>query len=187
MNEYVKKYVEKLTNAINQPAMQEALKLAQWMKDAWQSGNTIYFCGNGGSAGNAIHLANDFTYGAGKKNGLGLRVEALSANAAIITCLANDIGYEAIYSEQLRVKANPGDILVVLSGSGNSPNIIQALKMGESIGMKTCAILGFTGGKCKDMVQLPIHFEVNDMQISEDMQLSVGHICMQWLADQKIN
>jgi D-sedoheptulose 7-phosphate isomerase len=87
----------------------------------------------------------------------------------------------------LRVKANPGDILVVLSGSGNSPNIIQALNMGESIGMKTCAILGFTGGKCKDMVQLPIHFEVNDMQISEDMQLSVGHICMQWLADQKIN
>ena len=68
-----------------------------------------------------------------------------------------------------------------------SPNIIQALNMGESIGMKTCAILGFTGGKCKDMVQLPIHFEVNDMQISEDMQLSVGHICMQWLADQKIN
>lgn len=187
MNEYVEKYVNKLNCAINQPAIQDSIKLAQWMKDAWQNGNTVYFCGNGGSAGNAIHLANDFTYGAGRKNGKGLRVEALSANAAVITCLANDVGYDAIYSEQLRVKANPGDILVVLSGSGNSPNIIEALKMGESIGMKTCAILGFKGGKCKNLAQLSIHFEIDDMQISEDMQLSVGHICMQWLADQTLN
>lgn len=186
MNEYVLRYVEKLTSAICLPAMQESMKLALWMKDAWVSENTIYFCGNGGSAGNAIHLANDFTYGAGKKNGRGLRVEALSANPAVLTCLANDVGYEAIYSEQLKVKARPGDILIVLSGSGNSPNVVEAIKTGNDLGMKTCAILGYSGGKCKELAHLPIHFAVDDMQISEDLQLSVGHICMQWLADQKL-
>jgi len=186
LNEYVSRYVEKLTSAICLPAMQESIKLALWMKDAWVSENTIYFCGNGGSAGNAIHLANDFIYGAGKKNGRGLRVEALSANPAVLTCLANDVGYEAIYSEQLKVKAKPGDILIVLSGSGNSPNVIEAIKTGNDLGMKTCAILGYSGGMCKELAHLPIHFAVDDMQIAEDLQLSVGHICMQWLADQKL-
>lgn len=187
MKEYVSTYVEKLTSAIHLPAMWESMKLALWMKDAWTKGNTIYFCGNGGSAGNAIHLANDFTYGAGKKNGRGIRVEALSANPAVLTCLANDLGYEAIYSEQLKVKANAGDVLVVLSGSGNSPNVVEAIKTGNGLGMKTCAILGFSGGQCKELAQLPIHFAVDDMQIAEDLQLSVGHVCMQWLADQKLN
>lgn len=187
MGDYVSRYVEKLASAIRLPAMQDSLILASWMREAWQNGNTIYFCGNGGSAGNAIHLANDFTYGAGKKNGRGIRVEALSANPAVVTCLANDIGYEAIYSEQLKVKANPGDILVVLSGSGNSPNVVQALEVANNLGVKTCAILGYSGGKCKELAQLPIHFAIDDMQIAEDLQLSVGHICMQWLADQKLD
>jgi len=187
MSEYVTRYVDKLAAAIRLPAMQDSLKLASWMKDAWQNGKTIYLCGNGGSAGNAIHLANDFIYGAGKKNGLGIRVEALSANSAVITCLANDIGYESIYSEQLKVKANADDLLVVFSGSGNSPNILEAVRTGNALGMKTSAILGYSGGKCKELVQLPIHFPVDDMQIAEDLQLTVGHICMQWLADQKLS
>jgi D-sedoheptulose 7-phosphate isomerase len=176
-----------LVYAIRLPAMQDSMILAEWIKEAWQNGNTIYFCGNGGSAANAVHLANDFIYGAGKKNGRGIRVEALSANPAVLTCLANDVGYEAIYSEQLKVKANSGDILIVLSGSGNSPNVIRALEISNSLGMKTCAILGYTGGKCKELAQLPIHFEVDDMQIAEDLQLTVGHICMQWLTDQRLN
>ena len=86
----------------------------------------MFFCGNGGRAGNAIHLANDFLYGIAKRPDGGLRVNALSANPAVITCLANDIGYDRIYFEQLSVLANPGDVLIVLSGSGNSPNIVAA-------------------------------------------------------------
>jgi len=187
MNEFVSKYVQKLTWAANLPVMAESLKLAIWIRDAWINDKTIYFCGNGGSAGNAIHLANDFIYGAGRRNGKGIRVEALSANSAILTCLANDIGYDFIYSEQLRVKANPGDVLIVLSGSGNSSNVVKAIELGNMLSMKTYKILGFSGGVCKKIAQLPIHFEVDDMQISEDLQLTVGHICMQWLADQKIN
>jgi D-sedoheptulose 7-phosphate isomerase len=181
MQQHIKSYTEKLTQALCLDAMQQVPLLGMALREAWQARQCIYLCGNGGSAGNAIHLANDFLYGVGIKNGIGMRIEALSANPAVLTCLANDIGYERIYSEQLRVKANPGDVLIVFSGSGNSPNIVTALEMGNSIGMKTFAVLGYSGGKCKEIAQHPIHFDIDDMQIAEDLQLVVGHMCMQWL------
>lgn len=179
-------YIARLTDALQLSGMERVPHLAATLLESWRNGGTIYFCGNGGSAGNAIHLANDFLYGAGRANGLGLRVEALSANAAVLTCLANDIGYDQIYSEQLRVKANPADVLIVLSGSGNSKNVVEAIRTGNSIGMETFAILGYTGGICKDIAQYPIHFDIHDMQIAEDLQLIVGHMCMQWLSTQSI-
>jgi len=181
MLEQIRDYSVRLTQALKLPAIAAIPELASAFRSAWDSGNTIFLCGNGGSAGNAIHLANDFIYGAGAKRGVGLRVEALTANPAVLTCLANDIGYENIFSEQLRVKANRGDVLVVLSGSGNSSNVVRALEIGNSIGMETFAILGFTGGKCKEIAQHPIHFEIDDMQIAEDLQLIIGHMIMQWL------
>ena len=116
-----------------------------------------------------------------------MKVEALSANSAVLTCLGNDVGYSEIYAEQLLAKANSGDLLIVLSGSGNSPNVLRALEVGNSIGMKTFAILGYTGGRCRELAQFPVHFEVNDMQISEDLQLIVGHMCMQWLCEKVTN
>jgi len=181
MLQHAKAYSEKLARALELDAMQRLPVLGEALRDAWKRGNNIYLCGNGGSAGNAIHIANDLIFGAGMKNGVGLRVEALSSNPAVITCLGNDIGYDKIYSEQVRVKANPGDVLIVLSGSGNSPNVVKALETGNAKGMRTFAILGYSGGKCKEIAQHPIHFEVDDMQIAEDLQLVVGHICMQWL------
>jgi D-sedoheptulose 7-phosphate isomerase len=156
-------------------------QLAADMHECWLQKKQVFFCGNGGSAGNAIHLANDFLYGIAKRPGGGLRVNALSANPAVITCLANDIGYDRIYSEQLSVLGNPGDVLVVLSGSGNSPNIVAALEQAKSMKVKSYAILGFTGGLCKELADVSIHFAVDDMQISEDLQLVVGHMLMQWL------
>ena len=170
--------------------LQASLATAEWSGVAqlaadihacWLEKKQVFFCGNGGSAGNAIHLANDFLYGIAKRPGGGLRVNALSANPAVITCLANDIGYDRIYSEQLSVLANPGDVLVVLSGSGNSPNIVAALEQAKTMKVKSYAILGFTGGRCKALADVPIHFPVDDMQISEDLQLVVGHMLMQWL------
>lgn len=155
--------------------------LGNAMLNLWRKGNQMFICGNGGSAGNAIHLANDYLYGIGKTANVGMRVSALPANGAVITCLANDVSYESIYSEQLKVLGQPGDLLLVLSGSGNSPNVISALNMANKMNMETFAILGFDGGKCKELAKNPIHFPVNDMQISEDMQLIVGHMVMQWL------
>lgn len=155
--------------------------LAQDMLRCWQQKRQVFLCGNGGSAGNAVHLANDFLYGIAKKTGAGLRVQALSANPAVMTCLANDVGYEFIFSEQLAVQARDGDLLIALSGSGNSPNIVRVIEQAKAMNVKSYAILGFTGGKCKDLADVPIHFPVNDMQIAEDMQLIVGHMMMQWL------
>ena len=156
-------------------------QLAADMQVCWQEGRRVFFCGNGGSAGNAIHLANDFLYGIAKRSGGGLKVMALSDNPAVITCLANDLGYEHIFSEQLAVQAQKGDLLIALSGSGNSPNIVRVLEQAKSMGVKSYAVLGFTGGKCKQLADVPIHFPVNDMQIAEDLQIIVGHMLMQWL------
>lgn len=184
MENHIRSYARKLQQALDLDAMTIIPQLGFALLSAWRSNKTVYLCGNGGSAGNAIHMANDFIYGAGMKVGGGISVEALSANPAVVTCLANDLGYEHIYSQQLKVKANAGDVLIALSGSGNSANIVQALKVGNEIGMKTFAILGYSGGKCKEIAQVPIHFTVDDMQIAEDLQLIVGHICMQWLCEE---
>lgn len=181
MQKHINEYTKKISKALDSDAMHQIPFLGSALRDAWQAGRCIYLCGNGGSAGNAIHLANDLLYGAGVRSGAGLRVEALSANSAVLTCLANDIGYDEIYAEQIRVKADRGDVLIVLSGSGNSPNVVKALEAGNALGMSTFAILGFTGGKCRSIAQHSIHFAIDDMQIAEDLQLIVGHICMQWL------
>ena len=184
MDKKIKSYIKKLTETLQDEGMSQVTLLGGALQEAWRNGRCIYLCGNGGSAANAIHLANDFIYGAGLNQGMGIRVEALSANSAVITCLANDIGYDFIYAEQLKVKAQSNDVLIVLSGSGNSQNVVNAIEIGNKIGMKTFAILGYTGGRCKEIVQIPIHFNVEDMQIAEDLQLIVGHMCMQWLYQQ---
>ena len=182
------KYATSLSAVISSQTWVEVENLAKAMYDTWENNRQLFLCGNGGSAGNAIHLANDFLYGSARQTPRpGMKVEALSANSAVLTCLGNDVGYSEIYAEQLLAKADSGDLLIVLSGSGNSPNVLRALEVGNSIGMKTFAILGYTGGRCRKLAQFPVHFEVNDMQISEDLQLIVGHMCMQWLCEKITN
>jgi D-sedoheptulose 7-phosphate isomerase len=170
--------------------LQKVLQGASWegvemlgrdLLDCWKAKRQVFLCGNGGSAGNAVHMANDFLYGISKTYGSGLRANALSANTAVLTCLANDCGYDEIYSMQLAVQAQQGDVLIVLSGSGNSPNIVRALEQSRKSGVKSYAILGYSGGKAKSLADVAIHFAVEDMQIAEDMQLIVGHMLMQWL------
>jgi D-sedoheptulose 7-phosphate isomerase len=170
--------------------LQGVLATADWTKLAllagdmlrcWREKRQVFLCGNGGSAGNAIHLANDFLYGVAKKTGGGIRVQALSANPAVMTCLGNDVGYDHIFSEQLAVQAQAGDILIALSGSGNSSNIVRTIEQAKVMGVKSYAVLGFSGGKCKELADVAIHFPVDDMQLSEDLQLVAGHMLMQWL------
>lgn len=178
-------YASRLQQVLASADWSGVAQLAEDMRDCWVNGRQVFFCGNGGSAGNAIHLANDYLYGIAKRTGGGMRVLSLAANAAVITCLANDVGYDSIYSEQLAVQGQKGDLLIVLSGSGNSPNILKVLEQARAMGVRSCAILGYSGGKAKAMADLPIHFDVNDMQISEDLQVIVGHMIMQWLYENK--
>jgi D-sedoheptulose 7-phosphate isomerase len=146
--------------------------------EAWNSNSKIFLCGNGGSASNANHLANDLLYGISPNNRKGLKVHSLTANVAVNTCLANDRGYENIFSDQLNTLADKNDILIVFSGSGNSPNVVEALLKAHDMGMKTHAILGFDGGKCKELADNPIHIPIDNMQVAEDFQMMIGHILM---------
>lgn len=174
-------YAARLQTVLAGADWQPVDALGRDLLECWRARRQVFLCGNGGSAGNAIHLANDFLYGVSKQAGSGLRVSALSANSAVLTCLANDEGYDTIFATQLAVQASRDDVLIALSGSGNSPNIVKALAKAKELGVKSYAILGYSGGKAKSMADVPIHFAVDDMQISEDLQLVVGHMLMQWL------
>ncbi|KAF7774121.1 hypothetical protein PCIT_a0517 [Pseudoalteromonas citrea] len=176
-------YVSSLTNTLEQLNTDALTLFVDTLLDMREQRGTLYLCGNGGSAANAIHLANDFTFGINPQ-GNALKVEALPANSSILTCLGNDIGYDNIFSHQLQVKAEQQDVLLVLSGSGNSQNIINAISYANNIGMTTIGILGFDGGKAKAMLDQPFHFDVQDMQISEDTQVIIGHILMKALYEE---
>lgn len=173
-------YAGRLQAVLAQSDWSPVAQLALDMHACWLAKKQVFICGNGGSAGNAIHLANDFIYGIAKRTGGGLKVHALSANPAVLTCLANDVGYDRIFSEQLAVQAQPEDLLIVLSGSGNSANIISVLQQAKAMKVKSYAVLGYSGGRSKDLADVAIHFPVDDMQLAEDLQLVVGHMLMQW-------
>jgi len=174
-------YLLRLKLALDQIPPETLEKLADSLMKAWKNNKHVFIIGNGGSAGNAIHLANDFLYGISRQTGHGLRVTALPSNSAVITCLANDEGYDSIFSKQLAVLCDQGDIVIAFSGSGNSPNIVKALEYCQKQNIESFAILGFSGGSAKDLASHAIHIPVDDMQISEDLQLVVGHMMMQWL------
>jgi D-sedoheptulose 7-phosphate isomerase len=162
-------------------------ELAYELFECWKSGRQVFLAGNGGSAGNANHVANDFLYPISKTLGSGIRAHALSMNPSILTCLGNDEGYDHIFSFQLAALARKSDILSVFSGSGNSGNIVQVLKEARIRGVKSFAVVGFDGGQSKNLADVVIHFPINDMQISEDVQMIISHMIVQWLFEQRRN
>ena len=185
-NIYALDYLNNLGKSFTQSNIEKLYFLSNKIYEIWNNENNLFICGNGGSAANAEHIANDFHYGIAEMSAnrtKGLRVEALTSNSGIVTCLANDIGYENIFSYQLSVKAKKDDLLLILSGSGNSKNIINAIKKCKEMGIYTCAILGYDGGVAKNISDLAIHFDVNDMQISEDLQMISMNICMKWITE----
>ena len=178
-------YSRRLACALDQLDWSPVERLAYELRDCWQTGRQVFFCGNGGSGGNANHLANDYLYALSKMPGSGLRVHSLVANPSVLTCLANDEGYEQVFSLQLAVLARPRDILIAFSGSGNSPNILRALEEAKLRDMTSYAVLGFSGGKAMELADVSIHVAIDDMQIAEDAQMIVGHMLLQWLYSQR--
>lgn len=179
-------YVEKLKNCFDNDLINSIYELNRQLQDAWANKKNIFICGNGGSGANANHIANDLLYGVGfnrksGKHSLGMRVESLVSNPGVITCLANDINYENVFSKQIEIKGNENDLLIALSGSGNSPNIINAIEVANAIGIQTIAIVGFDGGRCKKIAKKFIHCRLNDMEIAEDIQMIIFNSCKQWL------
>jgi D-sedoheptulose 7-phosphate isomerase len=175
------KYATRLGDLLSRTDWSMVEPLGEALLDCWKNKRQVFWIGNGGSAGNAIHMANDFFYSISKLKGSGIRCHALPANAPIMTCLSNDVSFDDVFAMQLSTLADPGDVLIAFSGSGNSPNILNALVEARALNMKSFAVLGFDGGKAKTLADHPLHFAVDDMQISEDLQCIVCHMLTQYL------
>lgn len=174
-------YFSRIEHALSDFDFAPVWQLSEELRDCIDTGRQVFICGNGGSGANATHIANDFLYPVTKRFGRGLNVQSLAANSAVITCLANDEGYDEVFSYQIGVQGRADDILVVLSGSGNSPNILKAIHSARGKGMRTYGILGYSGGAAKPLLDNAIHFSVDDMQVCEDLQMIVANMIMQWL------
>ncbi len=183
---YTKHYGDRLVDCVRAFDWASVEKLVRKMLSVRKAAGQVFLCGNGGSAANAMHIANDLSYLGSKVSGRGIRAVALPANQSVLTCLANDTGYENIFAFQLRNLGRKGDVLIALSGSGNSPNVLKAVAAAADMGIWTCAILGFDGGRCLEMADVALHFPVNDMQIAEDLQLVTGHMVMQRLMEEGV-
>jgi len=140
---------EALLRRVNLDAVERVHRILRGARDR---GATVYLAGNGGSAATAAHWVNDLGKGAKQSNQLPLRVMNLSDNVSWLTALANDEGYERVFAGQLENFARAGDVLVVLSASGNSPNLLRVVELARARQLKTVGLLGFDGGALKDMV-----------------------------------
>lgn len=180
----IESYALRLADALREFDWSTVNGLANDILECWIRRSHIWIMGNGGSSANAVHWANDFLYPIAKGGAKhGIRIHALTANPAVVTCLGNDIGYDQIFSHQLNSQASPGDLVIALSGSGNSPNILNALSTARGLGVKSYAIVGFNGGKAKGLADVAIHFAVDDMQVAEDAQMVVCHAVIQSLVE----
>lgn len=139
---------------------------------------TIYVFGNGGSAATASHFQNDFNKGVSEHIDKKFRFLCLNDNVATIMAIANDIGYEDVFRFQLQGKVKEGDILMAISGSGNSINVINAVEYGKKFGCKVVGLTGYSGGKLKELSDISLHVPVNSMQITEDVHMIFNHLMM---------
>ena len=146
---------------------------------------TIFLCGNGGSASAASHFGQDLAKGtlSSMSASRRFRVIPLTDNVGFITALANDEGYESIFEQQLRNLARDGDLLVAISGSGNSPNVLRAVEYAHSIGMTTIGVTGFDGGKLRALSKQSVHVPIDDMGMCEAIHGVVFHAAMCFLRE----
>ena len=157
IQQQVRNYNDALMNHLRIVDDKAIEKLGEALLQCFKSKKQVFVCGNGGSGSNANHIANDLIYGISKQKGRGIRCHSLSSNTSTLLCLANDEGYENIFSFQLAALADAGDVLIVLSGSGNSKNIINVLQTAKEMKVQSFAILGYDGGKAKSLSETVIH------------------------------
>jgi phosphoheptose isomerase len=146
----------------------------------------IFSCGNGGSAAIANHLACDCLKGVRTGTSIRPRVVSLSATVELITAIANDIGYDEVFSYQLSSLARPGDILITISSSGESPNIVNALTWAKSNGVPSIAMTGFKGGKAAQVADIKLHTDAHNYGVIEDMHQSLMHILAQYARHRRL-
>jgi histidinol-phosphate phosphatase family protein len=159
---------------------------AALLNDGHDRDATIFACGNGGSASIANHLQCDHVKCVGQGTDLRTRVFSLSTNVELFSAIANDNGYEHVFEHQLASIARPGDLLIAVSSSGRSPNIVRALEWASAHGMETIALTGFTGGRSRELADVSIHVESCNYGIVEDAHQACMHLLAQYVRQSRM-
>ena len=173
---FATQYLADLGRLIAQLEPQKIAQAAQWLSDAADRDQTIYACGNGGSASIASQMVVDMVKGASTGRTPRFKMIGLTDSVATITAYGNDMSYESVFVEPLRNFARPGDVLIAISGSGNSPNILRAVEFANNADVRTIGLTTARGGKLKDLVQLPLVVPSTHMGRLEDNFFIMTHI-----------
>jgi D-sedoheptulose 7-phosphate isomerase len=160
-------------------------KIAKALETAEKKGRTVYVMGNGGSAATASHIATDWSKTAERKGKKLIRCMSLNDNVAFMTAIGNDLGYDELFSRQMENLVDKGDVVVMISGSGNSPNVIKAAELAKKRGAVTVAMTGFAGGKLRKMVDICLHIPSDQYGVIEDMHMAAGSILAFYLKQRR--
>lgn len=184
--DYFSEYAKELARAsesVDPEAMRQAGLI---LTEAYVRGSRMFSCGNGGSASIANHMQCDHLKGIRNGTDLTPQVFSLSTNVEVLTAIANDIGYEAVFEYQLQSQAEPGDVLIAVSSSGRSRNIVDALSWAREHGLRTIAITGFDGGAARTMAEIALHVDSTNYGIIEDLHQAVMHALAQFIRQSRM-
>lgn len=174
----IRKYIGheiKTLEKLDIDAINNALNL---LLETMENGNTVYVFGNGGSSATASHYQNDFNKGISEHTEKKFKFLCLNDNVPTVMAVANDMGFEEIFRFQLRGHIKPGDVVMAISGSGNSKNVINAVEYAKELGNKIIGLTGFEGGKLKTLSDISLHAPINSMQVTEDIHMIFDHLMM---------
>jgi D-sedoheptulose 7-phosphate isomerase len=175
------KYSQEVSRVITALDPKEVSSVLDLLAQAHRKATQVFIIGNGGSAATASHWANDLTWGLIRAKLPPIRAIALTDNVPVITAIANDASYDEIFSRQLDVLANKGDLLIAISGSGNSPNIVRAVDLARSRGLLTIGILGMGGGRLATLTDARITVDSTDYGPIEDVHMMLDHLTLAYL------
>lgn len=182
--EFPRQYKSKLLSTLENLDLDAVSGAIEILREARDRERHIFVCGNGGSASTASHFVTDMVKGASYERESRFRIMALTDSMATVTAYSNDVGYYCIFAEQLKNFAQPGDVLIGISGSGNSPNVIQAVEYANRAGCKTVALTGRDGGKLGPMADVEIRVREPHMGRIEDAHLFACHMICYYFMEQ---
>lgn len=181
----IRKYIEMEKAVLDSLSVEEINEVMNVLENARLTGKRVFICGNGGSSSTASHLECDFNKGISYDQDVKYDIECLSDNVPMMMAIANDIGYDDIFVVPLRNKLKSRDIVIGISGSGNSENVLRAVKYANQLGAETISFTGYGGGKLKSISKHNIHVNIENMQIVEDVHLILNHLMMFILSGMK--
>jgi D-sedoheptulose 7-phosphate isomerase len=182
---FVTDYLAAIQHCLAALDVDEVTRFLSYLEQAYAEDRQVFIIGNGGSAATASHMACDLGKNLYPPASAGsvrrLRVSSLTDNVSLLTALANDCGYDQVFSQQLAIALQPGDLVVAISASGNSPNVLEALAFARARGARTAGLLGFDGGRARDLVDVAVIIGSRDYGHVEDLHLMLNHVVAAWL------